>query len=55
MRRTLYVTAVLIQLISSRSAESADPTPAARQAFAVRWTGVEGTQPECFADPHKTP
>ena len=55
MRRTLYVTAVPILLISSQSAESADPTAAARRAFAVRWTGFEETQAECYADPHKTP
>jgi len=39
MRRTLYVTAVLILLTSSRSAEPADSTTAARRAFAVCWTG----------------
>ena len=55
MRRILYVTAVLILLISSRSAESADPTAAARRAFAVRWTDFEVTQAECYADPHKIP
>jgi len=55
VRRTLCVTAVPILLISSRSAESADPTPAARQAFAVRWTDFEITRAECYADPHKTP
>ena len=55
MRRILYVTAALILLISSRSAEPADLTAAARRAFAVRWTGFEGTQAERYTDPHKTP
>ena len=55
MRRIPCVTAVPIQLISFRSAESADPTAAARRALAVRWTGFEGTQAERYADPHKTP
>jgi hypothetical protein len=55
MRRALCVTTVLIPPISSRSAEPADPTVAARRAFAVRWTGFEGTQAECYADPHKIP
>ena len=55
MRRILCVTAVPIQLIQSRSAETADPTAATRWAFAVRWTGFEGTQAEYYADPHKIP
>ena len=55
MRRILYVTAALILLISSRSAEPADSTTAARRALAARWTGFEVTQAECYADPHKTP
>ena len=47
MRRILCVTAIPIQLISSRSAEPADSTAVARRPFAARWTGFEGTQAEC--------
>ena len=55
MRRILSVTAVSILLISSRSTEFADPIAAARRAFAIQWTGFEGTQAERYADPHKVP